>query len=248
MSTSITEQTEKLSGGVVPPTVKAFISIPISGQEKEAQQRAKEIKDWLIENFNDMEVTTPFEISNNDLDKPYHWYMGKDIEKLLQCDIVIQAEGWGKSKGCQCEAATADVYGIRRIQYQDIHELVVESYEPKSNTIRFFSLTLDGITRVDVPKTAATRQLINRDLFLTFEEASEAFHRRKTASTKISESLSQQADLIAMSAVLFYDANNIFGAEQSGLDYYRKNLPTVEVKDEKEEVVDKYQFIPMRVK
>ena len=238
-----TEQTDEFSGGVVQPPVKAFISIPISGQEEKAQRRAKEIKDSLVNFFDGIEVVTPFEISNNDLSKPYHWYMGKDIEKLLQCDLVIQAEGWRQSKGCQCEAATADVYSIKRIQYLDIDNVLCTKH------LSLYRVTPNGV-RCEVGDIKEWRKhFLDARSFLNPDEAEQAFQKQiAKPSVHIVEALLQNTEPIARSVAFFHDANDIFAAEQAGLDYYRKNLPIIEIKNKEGKVVDKCQFIPMRVK
>lgn len=238
-----TEQTEELSGGVVQPPVKVFISIPISGREEEAQRQAKEIKDWLVEHFEDMEIITPFEISNNDLSKPYHWYMGKDIERLLQCDIVIQAEGWKKSKGCQCEAATADVYGIKRIQYSDIY------YALLTRHFALYRVTPNGVSYEVGEIKDWRKHFLDTNSTFNMDEAKQIYRKKiEEPSKRIVNALSHNIELIARSAVFIHDASNIFAAEQAGLDYYRKNLPILEVKDENGKTMEKCQFIPMRVK
>lgn len=56
----------------------------------------------------------PFDVCN-EKDKPYSYYMGKDIEALLECDYIYFVDGWEKSKGCCAEKAIADIYGINRI-------------------------------------------------------------------------------------------------------------------------------------
>lgn len=238
-----TEQTEKLSDGIKQPPVKAFISIPISGQEEEAQRKAKEIKDWLVEHFEDMEVITPFEISNNDLSKPYHWYMGKDIEKLLQCDIVIQSEGWKKSKGCQCEAATADIYGIKRIQYLDIYYALLTQH------LTLYRVTPNGVNYEVGEIKDWHKHFLDTNSTLSMDEAEQIYRKKvEEPSKRIMNALSQNIESIARSAAFIHDASNIFAAEQAGLDYYRNNLPIIEVKDENGKTMEKCQFIPMRVK
>lgn len=228
--------------------IKVFISLPISGQEKEAQIRANEMKEWLSENFGHfMKIITPFEICKNDLDKPYHYYMGKDIEKLLQCQIVIQAEGWEKSKGCQCEAATANIYGIKRIQYKDI----LEAYENDMEGIRLNVWTIDlkGIIRDSVYRYSDNdwdeSLFTNSEYFFSRDAAEKAYQERIVKPSKeIGNELIRNNVAIAKSALLYRDANDIFAAEKAGLSYYNERLPIIEVKDAKG-YTQKYQFIPM---
>lgn len=100
-----------------------FISVPITGHEEEARELVGIATTLLRETCPDIQFYTPFEICQ-ETDKPYYYYMGKDIEKLLQCDAVIQMPGWEESKGCRCEAATADIYGIKRIAWADVKNSV----------------------------------------------------------------------------------------------------------------------------
>ena len=52
---------------------------------------------------------------------PYErvWYLGKAIEKLATCDLVIFCEGWHRADGCRVENYIADTYDIPRYQYKD---------------------------------------------------------------------------------------------------------------------------------
>ena len=46
---------------------------------------------------------------------PDSYYMGKDIEQLMNCNIMIQMNGWENSKGCRVENFVADTYNIEKI-------------------------------------------------------------------------------------------------------------------------------------
>ena len=46
--------------------------------------------------------------------------MGRDIEKLMECDGIVSVEGWQKSKGCQVERFTANIYGLRIYDIKDL--------------------------------------------------------------------------------------------------------------------------------
>ena len=48
------------------------------------------------------------------------YYMGKDIEQLMNCDIMIQMNGWENSKGCRVENFVADTYGIEKISINSL--------------------------------------------------------------------------------------------------------------------------------
>lgn len=91
---------------------KLYISLPITGRVlKAVQEQAAYIKQIWSDKY---DVITPFDI-NPDQDKPYSYYMGRDIEVLLECDAIFMAPGWVTSKGCCAEFQIATIYGIKII-------------------------------------------------------------------------------------------------------------------------------------
>lgn len=87
---------------------KIYISLPITGEDiDKVKERAKRVKDRLTKYG--MEVITPFDVCD-EKDKSYSYYMGKDIEALIDCDAIYMCNGWSKSKGCQAELHIAVVY------------------------------------------------------------------------------------------------------------------------------------------
>ena len=97
---------------------KIYISIPISGHDlEEAKAKARDIRESLLCDVfgfrmgqNRPDVITPFDVCPEP-DKPYSYYMGKDIEALLECDAIYLCEGWQNSKGCMAEFEVARIYG-----------------------------------------------------------------------------------------------------------------------------------------
>lgn len=88
---------------------KMYISLPISGLPiKEVALEAERYK--LMFKEDGFEVVTPFDV-NPEPGKPYSYYMGKDIETLLECDAIYLAPGWQNSKGCTAEYEIARIYG-----------------------------------------------------------------------------------------------------------------------------------------
>lgn len=87
---------------------KIYISIPITGHDiKEVKQKAEYIKRGLtVDNYT---AITPFDVCTEE-NKPYSYYMGRDIEALLGCDMVFFATGWKQSKGCRAEYEVAKIY------------------------------------------------------------------------------------------------------------------------------------------
>lgn len=98
---------------------KVFISIPITGQEELARERCENIKKIINENYPTCDVFTPFEVAP-EKDMPDSYYMGKDVEQLLNCDVMIQMDGWEKSKGCTVEDCIAKTYSIPIIKENQI--------------------------------------------------------------------------------------------------------------------------------
>ena len=92
------------------------ISQPMAGKQlndvKLARQRVIEhyiSKGWTyVDN-----VITSFE---NDPDPKPLWYLGKSLELMSKCDVVIFMEGWEKARGCQLEHVACEAYGIHIIE------------------------------------------------------------------------------------------------------------------------------------
>lgn len=100
---------------------KIYISLPIAIAENSVYTRYKDAIDEIkvnrdiasyervgpvnIEDFGPDGIKSPRE-------HKYSWYMGKDIERLLECDAIYMAHGWVTSPGCNAELAVAKVYNI----------------------------------------------------------------------------------------------------------------------------------------
>ena len=94
---------------------RIYISIPISGHDiEEVKAKAKDITECILWDElgieKGLDVITPFDVCPEP-DKPYSYYMGKDIEALLECDAIYLCEGWQNSKGCMAEFEVARIYG-----------------------------------------------------------------------------------------------------------------------------------------
>ncbi|GAE83353.1 DUF4406 domain-containing protein [Bacteroides reticulotermitis] len=87
---------------------QTYISIPITGHNIDTQRRkAERIKEQIPNSI------SPFDIVDG-TDESYGYYMGKDIEYLLDnCDTIFMCDGWEKSKGCSLEKCAADIYGLK---------------------------------------------------------------------------------------------------------------------------------------
>ena len=97
---------------------RIYISSSISRHDlDEVKANARNIIAFLLcdvfgfrKGRNRPDVITPFVVCPEP-DKPYSYYMGKDIEALLECDAIYLCEGWQNSKGCMAEFEVARIYG-----------------------------------------------------------------------------------------------------------------------------------------
>ena len=91
---------------------RIYISIPISGHDLEkVKERARKAKERVSHRY---DAITPFDVCSEP-DKPYSYYMGKDIEALLECDAIYLCKGWQNSKGCMAECEVAKIYNKKII-------------------------------------------------------------------------------------------------------------------------------------
>lgn len=99
---------------------KVFISTPITGFEiKQVRANCNNAKEILKAQYPNIEFISPFDIDWVP-DMPDSWYMGRDIEALIDCDAIISMNGWIKSKGCLVERFTANIYGLKIYDYEDL--------------------------------------------------------------------------------------------------------------------------------
>lgn len=113
-------------------TYRVYISLPITGHdEEERKEKAGRLKNLVMGNIaaglakvrpgngravrltpENSEVVTPFDIVPNVHGMSYAEIMGKDLEVLLECDMICFAKGWHLSKGCRIEFAVAKELGL----------------------------------------------------------------------------------------------------------------------------------------
>ena len=91
---------------------KYYVSLPISGYDLDERKLCAICAEkQIVERYpKPLQVITPFVVCPES-DKPYSYYMGKDIEALLECDAVYFCKGWQDSKGCMAEFEVARIYG-----------------------------------------------------------------------------------------------------------------------------------------
>lgn len=99
---------------------RIFVSLPIAGQEDTFFQRIDEAIAYCQKHFPEYDIITPKDINNvtkkvlvdhTEREKTA-FYMGRDIEALINSEAILSCEGWERSKGCQVERKCAEVYGL----------------------------------------------------------------------------------------------------------------------------------------
>ncbi len=103
--------------------MKIYISIPISSRTiHEAQEHAELLRAQLSGYGH--KIITPFDVCPEQ-GKSYAYYMGRDIEALLGCDVIVLGRGWEHSNGCRLENLAAEIYGLNQICeiYLDVVDL-----------------------------------------------------------------------------------------------------------------------------
>ena len=87
-----------------------YISLPITGQEQEAREKADLTKAMLRRAGH--KVITPFEVYAGK-NPVYKDHIAFDIRALLDCDAIYLCDGWQFSQGCQLEAEAARIYKLQ---------------------------------------------------------------------------------------------------------------------------------------
>ena len=80
--------------------MKIYISVPISGQEQKAREKADLIKAKLSREGCD--VVNPFEVCAGK-NPTYEDYICYDLLAMLGCDAIYFCKGWETSCGCSIE-------------------------------------------------------------------------------------------------------------------------------------------------
>ena len=96
-----------------------FISLPITGNENEARESVMNVKDFLRKHYPDCTAFSSFDVAPME-NMPTSYYMGRDVEQLIESDVILQMPGYLGSKGCKVENYVADVYQIQKIFWNDL--------------------------------------------------------------------------------------------------------------------------------
>ena len=87
-----------------------YISLPITGQEQEAREKADLTKAMLSRAGH--KVITPFEVYAGK-NPVYKDQIAFDIRALLDCDAIYLCDGCQFSQSCQLEAEAARIYKLQ---------------------------------------------------------------------------------------------------------------------------------------
>lgn len=95
--------------------MKIYISLPITGQEREAREHADMVKSALSRKG--YKPVSPFDIYAGK-NPTYADYLCRDLRALADCDAILLCEGWERSRGCRIEADFAREFG-KKILYEN---------------------------------------------------------------------------------------------------------------------------------
>lgn len=96
---------------------KIYISIPITGKERTARERADLVKAALSRKG--YEPVSPFDIYAGK-DPAYEDHICCDLRAMLDCDAAFFCLGWEKSPGCRIEHFVACVFNSSGRKYIDL--------------------------------------------------------------------------------------------------------------------------------
>ena len=99
----------------------AFISVPMKNRSKyEIEGDILAMKSKAFKKFDDIEFINtivqdkpPYETSNEAI-----WYLGKSIELLSQCDILVCKKNVDSYNGCYIEKEIAKRYGLEIVEVE----------------------------------------------------------------------------------------------------------------------------------
>ena len=64
--------------------------------------------------------------------RPFEWYLKRDLRAMLDCDKVMTLPGWGASRGANLEVETAKAVGMKIVDYVDWLEYQVGIEQQKA--------------------------------------------------------------------------------------------------------------------
>lgn len=101
-----------------------YISLPITGRESDARERADLMKAALSRAGH--KPVSPFDIYAGK-QPTYADYLCSDLRALADCDAIMLCDGWQFSKGCRIEANFAKEFN-KQLMYEKTPETDSEYY------------------------------------------------------------------------------------------------------------------------
>ena len=105
---------------------KIYLSGPISGYDRNERRKAfREAEEFISEPG--VEVVSPL---NNGLPDDAEWsdHMLRDLEMLIDCDMMVLLPGWQHSRGCLTEVRFARKMGLLVLGYGNDEQSEYERY------------------------------------------------------------------------------------------------------------------------
>lgn len=53
------------------------------------------------------DVVSPHELHDEDMTRPFDWYLRRDLAALVTCDAIVLLPGWAESRGAKLEHMVA---------------------------------------------------------------------------------------------------------------------------------------------
>lgn len=65
------------------------------------------------------EVVSPHELHDDDMTRPFDWYLRRDLKALCDCSGIAMLDGWEQSRGAKLEYLVAQGLGLTVYEYAD---------------------------------------------------------------------------------------------------------------------------------
>lgn len=106
--------------------LRAYLSVPISGYDMNERRKAfSEAEEFIREPG--VEVVSPLD---NGLPDDAEWsdHMLRDLEMLIDYDMMVLLPGWQHSRGCLTEVRFARKMGLLVLGYHEAEQIEYERY------------------------------------------------------------------------------------------------------------------------
>lgn len=65
------------------------------------------------------DVVSPHELHDDDMTRPFDWYLRRDLKALCDCTAIALLDGWVKSRGANLEYGVAQALDFTIYRYSD---------------------------------------------------------------------------------------------------------------------------------